>query len=446
MNPLTGSQQAERIVIGASLLSRDSLIEATAAIKPEHFDDPLHKRVWAWATKRAEVGQAIDLVTLADVIKTTDLVRLSEYPDQALGLGVTLSGAIETLHRGALLRHYRGAAESIYAAVKANDTDAAQVALERAQEGSDSLSSAKGGAVHVSVAVDEMMEFAEQRQQRIQDGETVGCPTGFTALDEAMDGGGLGGELIVTAARPGMGKTADIVQSGLYQARHVGPVCIFSLEMKRRELAGRMLAAEADVNMRRALTGELSQQDWDALDTAAQKIYELPLYIDDRAALTVNQIASEARRIKRIAGGLASLKIDYLQLMTGKGQNREQEVSGITKRLKELAKELDVPIDLLAQLNRSCEARQDKRPMMSDLRESGGIEQDADFVIMLYRDEYYSPDTTPDPNMIELLIRKARRAQPCTVKLGWKWGRIFNEIPTRTANMIGRDVGGQYGM
>lgn len=441
MTALSNTQQAERIVIGAALLSRDSLLEASECITPRHFQDSAHQEVWTWALNRAQAGSDIDLVTLADVVSQRDLIRFSEYPEEAMGLGVTLAGAIETLQRGAKLRRFQETAQAIHVAVKGGDVDGAQQAIDDALEDLESLS-ASGGLVHVAIAVDEMMTFAEERQQRKQDGEAISCPFGFTELDKQLDGGAEPNELIVVAARPGMGKTAEMVQSGMYQAEHIGPVAIFSLEMARRELAGRMLAASADVNMRRAMTGDLTRQDWDDLDTAAAKLHGLPLYIDDSPVGTVPRIESEVKKLKRRYGSLASVKIDYLQLMTGKGHNREQEVAGISRDLKKMAKRLKVPVELLAQLNRSCEARQDKRPMISDLRESGAIEQDADIVLMLYRDEYYYPDTTAEPNTLEVLVRKVRRGATGTVKLGWRWGRIFDEIPAHTASRIG----GHYGM
>jgi replicative DNA helicase len=237
-------------------------------------------------------------------------------------------------------------------------------------------------------------------------------------------------DLIILAGRPSMGKTA----LGVTIAHKIAggqklPIAIFSLEMSQEQLVQRLLANEAGIESNRLRAGRVSQNEWEPLSNAIGTLSQLPIYIDDTANVTVMQMRSQARRLQAEQGGqLGLILIDYLQLMEGGGDNRVQELSKITRSLKGLARELNVPIIALSQLSRSVEARTNKRPMMSDLRESGSIEQDADLVIMLYRDEYYNPDT-PDRGIAEVIITKHRNGPTGTVKL------LFDPQYTRFRNL-----------
>jgi len=250
-----------------------------------------------------------------------------------------------------------------------------------------------------------------------QEATLPGITSGFYDLD-AMTSGFQRSDLIILAGRPSMGKTALALGIGANIAReHKLPVAIFSLEMSKEQLALRLLAGRSGIPSNRLRSGRLSQTDFDPLVRAMDDIVELPIYIDDNANPTIMQIRSQVRRLQaQQKGKLGLVLVDYLQLMEEGGENRVQELSRITRSMKGLAREMNVPIVALSQLSRGVEQRTNKRPMMSDLRESGSIEQDADLVIMLYRDSYYNPDS-PDRNVAEVIICKHRNGPTGTVKL-----------------------------
>jgi len=244
-----------------------------------------------------------------------------------------------------------------------------------------------------------------------------------------MTGGFQRSDLIIVAGRPSMGKTAICLNIARNIAEKL-PVAVFSLEMSKEQLVQRLLASEAGIESNYLRTGRISQNQWEPLSHALGSLSELPIYIDDTANQTVMQMRSQVRRLQAEKGGkLGLVLIDYLQLMEGSGSdNRVQELSRITRSLKGLARELNVPVIALSQLSRSVESRSDKRPMMSDLRESGAIEQDSDLIIMLYRDEYYKPDT-PDRGIAEIIITKHRNGPTGVVKL------LFDPQFTRFRNL-----------
>ena len=262
---------------------------------------------------------------------------------------------------------------------------------------------------------DEVMEYIQNAYER---GDTVtGVPTGFNDLDEILSGL-QPSALYIVGARPAMGKTAF----GLNVATHVArasdkPVMVFSLEMGHQELTQRVLSSEARVDSSKLRTGKLQDTEWSRIGKAIGRL-EVPLYLDDNPRVTVMEIRAKARRLKAKAGGLSLIVIDYLQLMTSGGyvENRQLEVSEISRNLKILARELEVPILALSQLSRRLEERSDKRPMLADLRESGSLEQDADVVMFLYRDEVYNPDS-PDKGSAEVIVAKHRSGPIGTKRL-----------------------------
>jgi len=275
---------------------------------------------------------------------------------------------------------------------------------------------------------DTLIETFKEIESRHQDTAIPGLPSEFYDLD-AMTGGFQRSDLIIIAGRPSMGKTSFAVG----MARNIAekwPVAIFSLEMSKEQLVQRLLASEAGIESNYLRTGRISQNQWGALSHALGTLSELPIYIDDTANQTVMQMRSQVRRLLAEKGGeLGLVLIDYLQLMEGSGsENRVQELSRITRSLKGLARELNVPVIALSQLSRGVEARTNKRPMMSDLRESGAIEQDSDLIIMLYRDEYYN-ENTPDRGIAEIIITKHRNGPTGVVKL------LFDPQFTRFRNL-----------
>ena len=250
-------------------------------------------------------------------------------------------------------------------------------------------------------------------------GQIIGLATGFHDFDQKTSGL-QPSDLILVAARPSMGKTSFVLNIAQYAAlRNKVPVAIFSLEMAKEQLVQRMLSAEANVELQKIRTGDLTEEDWLKLVRAAGPLSQAPIFIDDSADMSVMEIRSKSRRLK-MEQNLGLVVIDYLQLMSGRGraENRQQEISEISRSLKALARELKVPVIALSQLSRAPEARTQHRPMLSDLRESGAIEQDADLVAFIYRDEYYNRDTEKK-NIAEIIIAKQRNGPTGVVELVW---------------------------
>lgn len=248
----------------------------------------------------------------------------------------------------------------------------------------------------------------------------TGISTGFTDFD-AKTAGLQKSDLILIAARPSMGKTAFVLNVAQYAAvKNNVPVAIFSLEMSKEQLVNRMLCAQSLVDAQKVRTGELTAEDWSKLVDGMGILSEAPIYIDDTPGITAMDIRAKCRKLK-LEKGLGLVVIDYLQLMSGSGRSdsRQQEISEISRSLKAVAREIEAPVIALSQLSRACESRSDHRPMLSDLRESGAIEQDADLVAFLYRDEYYFPEKTENKNKAELIIAKQRNGPTGTVNLTW---------------------------
>jgi replicative DNA helicase len=282
------------------------------------------------------------------------------------------------------------------------------------------------GLTPIAETIVETFNNIEELHQEIT---LPGLSCGFYDLD-AMTSGFQRSDLVIIAGRPAMGKTSFSLNVAVNIAKeHRLPVAVFSLEMSKEQLVQRLLAGEAQIESNRLRSGRLTQSDMEPLINAVESLSDVPLFIDDTANLTVAQMRSQARKLQAEQGGkLGLILLDYLQLMEGSSDNRVQEISKITRSLKGLARELNVPILALSQLSRGVEARTNKRPMMSDLRESGSIEQDADLIIMLYRDSYYNPDS-PDHDIAEVIITKHRNGPTGTVKL------IFQPELTKFLNL-----------
>ena len=263
------------------------------------------------------------------------------------------------------------------------------------------------------------------------EGNITGVPTGFTDLDNILTGL-HGSELILVAARPAMGKTAFVLNIASHVAMKKRiPVALFSLEMGQEQLATRIIALDSMVDSQNIRIGRLSDDELEKVAESADRLAASPMMIDDTPAVTVAEVRAKCRKTKQQYGDLGLIIIDYLQLMSGGGrtESRQQEVADISRSLKGLAKELDVPIIALSQLSRAVEARDDHKPRMSDLRESGSIEQDADVVMFIYRDEYYNPDTTTKPGTAEIIIGKQRSGATGSIDLAWigKYTKFANK-------------------
>lgn len=416
--------EAEQAVLGAILLDGEALITAMERIQTEDFYRTAHQYIYQSITEIAEANEPVDLITLT--AKLQDKRQLEEIG------GVTylseLANAVPTaanvdyyaqiVEEKSMLRRLIRTATQIVSNGYASGDDISSLLSEAEQrilEISQRRSSTGFVLIReVLMEVFEKVEFLSQNR-----GGFTGIASGFRELDR-MTSGFQRSDLIILAARPSVGKTAF----ALNVAQNVGvrekqTVAIFSLEMGAAQLVQRMICAEANVDASRMRTGALEGEDWTKMTMAISSLSEANIYIDDTPGITVYDIRAKCRRLKK-ERGLGMVVIDYLQLIQGRGRgdNRQQEVSEISRTLKMMARELDVPVIALSQLSRGVEQRQDKRPLMSDLRESGSIEQDADIVAFLYRDDYYNKESEKE-GIIEIIIAKQRNGPVGTVELAF---------------------------
>jgi replicative DNA helicase len=415
--------EAEQAVLGSILLEADALVTAMERLRPEDFYQPVHRMIYETMIELGEAGQPIDLVTLTAALQ--DKQRLEEaggvdYLSRLLGVVPTAANVdyyARIVEEKSLLRRLIRTATEIVQEGYAGADDVGLL-LSDAEQRILEISNRRTGSGFVSIR-DVLMDVFEQIEFLYNHrGGVTGIPSGFPDLDR-MTSGFQRSDLIIVAARPSVGKTAfalNIAQNVGVRARET--VAIFSLEMSAAQLVQRMICAESNVDAGRLRTGRLEGDDWEKLTMAIGALSEADIYIDDTPGVTVADIRAKLRRLKK-ERGLGLVVIDYLQLIQGRGkpgENRQQEVSEISRTLKQIARELEVPVIALSQLSRGVEQRQDKRPMLSDLRESGSIEQDADIVAFLYRDDYYDRETEKK-NIIEIIIAKQRNGPVGTVEL-----------------------------
>ncbi|MBM7666258.1 replicative DNA helicase [Solibacillus kalamii] len=420
------NSEAEQSVIGAVFLEPQALITASEIVIADDFYHIAHQKIFQTMLNLSDQGKAIDLVTV-----TEELSAKKELEDiGGLSYITELANAVPT---AANIAHYAKIVEEkailrrlIRVASKIADDgytreDEVEILLAEAEKKMLEVSNRKnaGDFKHVKDVLVQTFDNIEQLQSR--EGDVTGIPTGFRDLDK-MTAGFQRNDLIIVAARPSVGKTAfalNVAQSVAVKARE--NVAIFSLEMGADQLVMRMLCAEGNIDAQRLRTGALETEDWSKLTMAMGSLSNSGIYIDDSPGVRMTDIRAKCRRLAK-ENGLGMIMIDYLQLILGSGkpgENRQQEVSEISRSLKGLARELKVPIIALSQLSRGVEQRQDKRPMMSDLRESGSIEQDADIVAFLYRDDYYDKESE-SKDIIEIIIAKQRNGPTGTVSLAFR--------------------------
>lgn len=427
--------QAEESLLGAMLLSKDAIAVAAEVLEPENFYKPAHGHIYAAITSLSAAGEPADPVTVADELRRAGLIDAVGGPAtlvtlQAATPAISNAARYATIiEEHALLRRLIGVAGEIAEmgydlpddVTKTIDT-AESLVFEVAQRRvTDSMAS-------IHDLLDDNLDRLESLYEK---GDALtGLPTGFLDLDELLSGL-QPSALLVLGARPSMGKTAlalGLATHAAIEARR--PVLVFSLEMGHAELTQRMLCSEARVDSKRVRNGSLTDADWGKIAHATGRLGEAPIWIDDNPNLTIMEIRSKARRLRSRLGDLGLVVVDYLQLMTGRSsaENRQVEVSEISRGLKILARELECPVLALSQLSRGLEMRADKRPMLADLRESGSIEQDADVVMFIYRDDVYNPDS-PDRGTAEILVSKHRNGPTGMVRLA------FLDHYTKFANM-----------
>ncbi|MBP1153280.1 MULTISPECIES: replicative DNA helicase [unclassified Paenibacillus] len=416
--------EAEQAVLGAILLDGEALVTSMERVTSDDFYRGAHQRIYEAMIEIAEANEPVDLITLTARLQDKKQLEevggisyLSELAN-AVPTAANIDYYAQIVEEKSMLRRLIRAATQIVTNGYSGE-DEVGILLSDAEQRIMEISQARSGSGFIAIK-DVLMEVFDKVEFLFnQKGSTTGVRSGFTDLDK-MTSGFQRSDLIIVAARPSVGKTAfalNIAQN--VGVREKETVAIFSLEMGAPQLVQRMICAEANVDAGRMRTGFLEPDDWEKLTMAIGSLSEANIYIDDSPSVTVADIRAKCRRLKK-EKGLGMILIDYLQLIhgRGKGDNRQQEVSEISRTLKQIARELDVPVIALSQLSRGVEQRQDKRPMMSDLRESGSIEQDADIVAFLYRDDYYDKESEKK-NIIEIIIAKQRNGPVGTVELAF---------------------------
>lgn len=418
------SVEAEQTVLGSMLVDAYVIPIVVELVKPEYFYQENHKKLFSIIVRLFSVGRDIDFVVLVN-----ESVAMGIFQTEAMAKSY-LSGIMEGVPSVSNIRSYCEIVDQMYQkrTLIAAANDILKMSSDSAVDAQTLLDSAEqkiyeirqGRLTDGMSRIDDVIVPALEKLQQIsgKDKEKyLGTKTGFEKLDAVMTG--LNDtDLIVLAARPGMGKSAFALNLATNVCKKQGSrsVAIFSLEMGKEQLVTRMLASEALVNNNSLRSGIIDQNEWKQLAKGADELAKMPIYLDETPGITVPQIKAKARRIQNC--GLVI--IDYLQLMSSPNRhtNRVTEISEITRQLKLMAKELKIPVIILSQLNRGVEGRPDKRPMLSDLRESGSIEQDADIILFLYRDGYYNKDSQ-DQRTSECIVAKNRHGSTSTVKLGW---------------------------
>lgn len=423
--------EAEQAVLGAMLIDKEAIAKASEILTADDFYREAHRVIFTVMLELYNKNEAVDMVTVTDILK-----RDNKLEDIG-GIAYITSLANAVLTAANVKFHADIVAEkSVLRQLVRVSTEIAAMGYEANDDVGTLLDTAESRILEISnrkkksdfTPINDVLMQSVQNIEKLLNtkGGLTGLPTGFDDLDK-LTSGLQPSDFIILAARPSMGKTAlalNIVQNVALRAhKKVGgdprSVAFFSLEMSKEQLVNRMLCAEAGIDSQRLRIGEMGEKDWDSLWNACDAMSKAQIYIDDTAGITAMEMRSRARRLKA-EHGLDLIIVDYLQLMQGSGKrnnsgDRQQEVSEISRSLKALARELNVPVLALSQLSRGVEARQVKRPMLSDLRESGSLEQDADIVAFLYREDYYNPET--ENKHTELIIAKHRNGPVDTVNL-----------------------------
>lgn len=422
----------EQEVLANAMQNKTAAVKAIEGLNEGDFYNDLHRKIFNAIRTLFSLNKPIDLLTVTETLETSENVDAetikyiaSIYANNE-GLSSNQDTYIDILKEKSILRSLAEFSDEIKA-LSLEDKSPAKNVLEKAEKGLFEIS--QGGLRNSLTALDVIMSDTVQTiMKRVQNrGELSGVTTGFTDLNSLL-GGFQKSDLVLLAARPSMGKTALAVNLAVNAAKAGKKVAMFSLEMSKTQIGQRILASFAQMNLSSLFKGELEGQDLVNLITASNELSKYSLHIDDTAAISLIELKAKLRRLK-MEEGLDIVVVDYLQLMTTgeRIENRVQEISQISRGLKAIAKELDVPVLALSQLSRALEQRPDKRPKLSDLRESGAIEQDADIVMFLYRDYVYNKETE-NPNLAEVIVSKHRNGPIGVVNLIWKdeYTRFFD--------------------
>lgn len=428
---------AEQAVLSSIFMDRDAASEAFELLKAEDFYVPENRAVFEAAFELYSKGAPIDVVTIKNILEEKNIfaeiggVETLANIVGAVGSSVNVKSYAKIVEEKAVLRRLIKLSGEISENSYKGSGGINEI-LDKAEKGIFDVMQNRNTDSFSSIMDVAYSTFAKIEEIYSSDEKITGISTGFVDFD-SKTAGLQKSDFILIAARPSMGKTAfalNIAQNAAVKQKI--PVAIFSLEMSKEQLVNRMLCAEALVDAQKVRTGELDSSDWNKLVEAMGVLSEAPIYIDDTPGISAMDVRAKCRRLK-LEKGLGLVVIDYLQLMSGnngRNDSRQQEISEISRSLKAVAREIDAPVIALSQLSRACEQRADHRPMLSDLRESGAIEQDADVVTFLYRDEYYFPESEKK-NMAELIIAKQRNGPTGTVNLTWlgQYTKFANMAP-----------------
>jgi replicative DNA helicase len=417
--------EAERAVIGSILIDDKAIDKVIPILTPQDFYHPSHKLIFEHLINMHEQNKPLDFVTLVSSLNNNQNMGKAGGIEYITSLANTLPNSAnityyaEEVKDKSLLRHLITTTSEISELSFNYSGDVGEL-IDSAEKKIFDLAEnkVKKDILSLGDIVYDTFKKIEEFYENKDKNEITGITTGFIDLDKITNGM-QPSDLIIIAGRPAMGKTAFCLNIALNAAKYAGKsTAIFSLEMSSQQLAMRLLSSEAKVEATKLRNGRLNQEDWSNLASASGDLSQYDIYIDDTPAISVMELRAKCRRIKR-EQGLDMVMVDYLQLMSGgRSDSREQQISEISRSLKALAKELDIPVIALSQLNRGVEGRTDKRPIPSDLRESGAIEQDADIIIFLYRDEFYNKDTK-EPGVAEIIIAKHRHGPTGTIKLAF---------------------------
>ncbi|MEG0051533.1 MAG: replicative DNA helicase [Terrisporobacter sp.] len=423
MRSLPQSTEAEQSVIGSMIIDKSAIVQVLEKLKEEDFYRDGHKVIYKAIKEMFQKDMAVDLLTILEHLKSTDMLEKSGGVTYVSELSASvpttanLSAYIKIVEEKSLLRKLIKSSTKIIEE-SYNGQDDVEKVLDAAQKKIFDIAEKKNSGDYEVLSSVLERGFLEIERLFNNKGDITGVGSGIKDLDEKTSGFQKG-EMILIAARPSMGKTTFALNIAETAALRKGKsVVIFSLEMPREQLAYKLLCSEASVDMLKLRTGNLEDDDWERIAKATGPLSKAKIYIDDTAGLSVMEMRSKCRKIK-MEHGIDMILIDYLQLMSGSNtESRQQEVSEISRSIKALAKEMECPVIALSQLSRAPEQRADHRPMLSDLRESGSIEQDADVVMFLYRDEYYNKESE-DRGTAECIIAKQRNGPVGTVKMAW---------------------------
>ncbi len=436
------NEDAERSVLGAVLLDNRVLDELSGRLKPEDFYREGHRHIFRAMMELHQRGEPIDVLTTADFLDADDRLEASGGPAYLTRLSGEVPSAANVTHYASIVRRKASLRQFISTADELvhecySDVNDFEAFMDEAEQRLFAITQLGQKRDYYSMREVVKSAFTQIEALYHKTEQVTGVSSGFIDLDD-MTAGWQRSDLIIIAARPAMGKTSFTLNMAAHAAIHRGiPTAFFSLEMSNEQLAVRMMCSEGRINQSNLRKGNMTEQEWARLIKATGTLSKAPIFLDDTPGLPIMEFRAKCRRLKA-EHDIGIVFVDYLQLMTGsqrsRSGSREQEISEISRSLKGVAKELDIPVVALAQLNRGVEQRADKRPMMSDLRESGAIEQDADLISFIYRDEIYNPDTEAK-GLAEIIIGKHRNGSTGKVTL-----RFFGPY-TRFENLA-HDEGG----